>query len=89
VSNKIIFHGLLHFSTTGICRIYRKSNGNLQNFVQFRSGKLNYCAVYLVNFLDCKKKPLVLHSPYTQCIVVSREFYSTSATGLAEKLLHL
>jgi hypothetical protein len=60
----------------------------MQNFVQFRSGKLNYCAVYLVIFLggDCKKKPLALHSPYTQCMVVSRDFHSTGATGLAEKL---
>jgi hypothetical protein len=82
VRNKIVFH----FSTTSICRIYRKSNGNLHNFVQLRSGKLYYCAVYLVNFLDCKKKPLALHSPYIQCKVVSRDFYSTSATGLDEKL---
>ena len=85
MSNKVIFHGLLHFSITCICRIYRISNGNLQDFVQFRSGKVKYCAVYLVNFLDCKKKPLVLHSPYTQCMGLSRNFYSTSATGLAEK----
>jgi hypothetical protein len=63
VSKEIILHGQLHFSTTGICRIYCKSEGSLQNFMQFRCGKLNYRAVDPVDFLDCKKNPLLLPSP--------------------------